>query len=82
MDRRTLHRMLREARVPGGYYVIEGVHEPAPTPVDHLFLRRRGGAWETGVYERGRHEVAARFGTESEACAHLFRLLTGPGGPA
>ncbi|MEW2071417.1 hypothetical protein [Streptomyces sp. NPDC007346] len=76
MDRQTLHAALVEARIPGGYYRIEGVHEPAPTPPDFLFVRRAaGGGWEIGAYERGRDEVLARHPDEAAACAHLLRLL-------
>ncbi|MFK0258989.1 hypothetical protein [Streptomyces sp. NPDC090445] len=79
-ERRRLERALREAGVPAGYYWIEGVHEPAPTPPDFLFLRARPeGGWETGVYERGVFEPVAAHATEGEACAHLRRLLL-PGG--
>ncbi|MEV4430534.1 hypothetical protein ACN9M0_28945 [Streptomyces sp. R-07] len=84
-DRRTLARALREAGVPAAYYWIEGVHEPAPTPPDFVYLRTRPGAggggeggvggWETGVYERGAYEPVATHATEAEACAHLRSLL-------
>ncbi|MFD8973528.1 MULTISPECIES: hypothetical protein [Streptomyces] len=81
-DRHALERALREAGVPAAYYWIEGVHEPAPTPPDFVYLRTRpGGAgggtapWETGVYERGVHEPVATHDTEAEACAHLRTLL-------
>ncbi|MFE4618404.1 hypothetical protein ACFRJ7_20120 [Streptomyces sp. NPDC056747] len=81
-DRHALERALREAGVPAAYYWIEGVHEPAPTPPDFVYLRKRpGGAgggtapWETGVYERGVHEPVATHDTEAEACAHLRTLL-------
>ncbi|MER7699269.1 MULTISPECIES: hypothetical protein [unclassified Streptomyces] len=76
MDRRDLRAALVEAGIPGGYYRIEGVHEPAPTPPDFLFVRRgEDGGWETGAFERGRHEVIARHPDEAAACAHLLRLL-------
>ncbi|MYX11879.1 hypothetical protein GTY67_00360 [Streptomyces sp. SID8374] len=76
MDRQTLNTALVEAGIPGGYYRIEGVHEPAPTPPDFLFLRRAAaGGWETGAYERGKDEVLARHPDEATACAHLLRLL-------
>lgn len=76
MDRRELREALRAAGVVDGYYRIEGVHEPAPTPTDFLFLRQGpGGGWETGAYERGSYEVIARHPSEAQACAHLFRLL-------
>ncbi len=54
MDRRALHAALVEARIPGGYYRIEGVHEPAPTPPDFLFVRRGG----SGGSERSHVAVA------------------------
>ncbi|MFJ7995776.1 hypothetical protein ACIQ7D_01135 [Streptomyces sp. NPDC096310] len=77
MDRHALRAALSAAGVPDGYYRIEGVHEPAPTPVDFLFVRRTAdGAWETGAYERGTSETIARHTSESAACAHLLRLLT------
>ncbi|MFE5211391.1 hypothetical protein [Streptomyces sp. NPDC056600] len=79
MDRAALHAALHAAEVPGGYYRIEGVHEPAPPPVDFLYLRRAPDepeAWETGAYERGRWEPVARHRDESAACVHLLRLLT------
>jgi len=76
VDRQALHTALVEAAIPGGYYRIEGVHEPAPTPPDYLFLRRSAdGGWETGAYERGRDEILARHPDEAAACAHLLRLL-------
>ncbi|MEU5286744.1 hypothetical protein N7925_35090 [Streptomyces sp. CA-278952] len=76
MDRRSLHAALVEARIPGGYYRIEGVHEPVPTPPDFLFVRRGGdGDWETGAFERGTYEVVARHPDEATACAHLLSLL-------
>ncbi|MBK3533542.1 hypothetical protein JHN61_29165 [Streptomyces sp. MBT67] len=76
MDRRALHAALVEARIPGGYYRIEGVHEPVPTPPDFLFVRRSGdGGWETGAYERGTYEVIARHPDEATACSHLLSLL-------
>ncbi|MDI3384932.1 hypothetical protein QIS99_01675 [Streptomyces sp. B-S-A8] len=77
MDRTALRTALAAAGVPDGHYRIEGVHEPAPTPPDFLFLRRSpDGAWETGAYERGLYEVITHHGTEAEACAALLRLLT------
>ncbi|MFI5618006.1 hypothetical protein [Streptomyces sp. NPDC051567] len=76
MDRRELYAALNEAGVAGGYYRIEGVHEPVPTPTDFLFLRRApDGVWETGAYERGLYEVIARHPGEQAACAHLLHLL-------
>ncbi|MEU9201590.1 hypothetical protein [Streptomyces sp. NPDC048332] len=76
MDRRELRDALRAAGVADGYYRIEGVHEPVPTPTDFLFVRQSSdGGWETGAYERGAYEVIARHPAEAQACAHLFRLL-------
>ncbi|MFD4027160.1 hypothetical protein ACFWRV_27155 [Streptomyces sp. NPDC058576] len=76
MDRRALHAALVAARIPGGYYRIEGVHEPAPTPPDFLFVRRApDGGWETGAFERGTYEVITRHPDEAAACAHLLSLL-------
>ncbi|MFD0020526.1 hypothetical protein [Streptomyces sp. NPDC058382] len=76
MERRELRAALSEAGVADGYYRIEGVHEPAPTPPDFLFLRQASdGDWETGAYERGSYEVIARHPDESTACAHLLHLL-------
>ncbi len=76
MDRRALHAALVEARIPGGYYRIEGVHEPVPTPPDFLFVRRGcSGGWETGAFERGTYEVLAHHPDEAAACAHLLGLL-------
>ncbi|QGZ53156.1 MULTISPECIES: hypothetical protein [Streptomyces] len=77
MNRSLLARALREAGVPDGHYWIEGVHEPAPTPPDFVYLRSApdGGGWETGVYERGVHEPVATHATEAEACAHLRGLI-------
>jgi len=81
MDRLELRAALVTAGVADGYYRIEGVHEPAPTPPDFLFLRRAtdsatGGGWETGAYERGTYQVIARHPDEAAACAHLLHLLT------
>ncbi|HWU05702.1 MAG TPA: hypothetical protein VN520_04770 [Streptomyces sp.] len=76
MDRRDLRAALGAAGVADGCYRIEGVHEPAPTPPDFLFLRQTpDGVWETGAYERGRYGVIARHPDEAAACAHLLRLL-------
>lgn len=77
MDRHRLRAALRASGVPDGYYVIEGVHEPAPTPPDFLYLRQTpDGVWETGAYERGTHHPVARHTAEAAACAHLLRMLT------
>ncbi|KAA6223632.1 hypothetical protein CP973_18430 [Streptomyces albofaciens JCM 4342] len=76
-NRRALQAALRTAGVAEGHYRIEGVHEPAPTPPDFLFLRQApDGAWETGVYERGVHHVITRHRSEEAACEHLLRMLT------
>ncbi|MEU8542122.1 hypothetical protein AB0C52_19390 [Streptomyces sp. NPDC048717] len=74
--RRELARALREAGVPGGHYWIEGVHEPAPTPPDFVYLRSApdGSGWETGVYERGAYHPVGRYADEAAACAG-FRTL-------
>ncbi|GHC53717.1 hypothetical protein GCM10010349_19930 [Streptomyces flavofungini] len=60
MDARQLASALQQAGVADGYYWIEGVHEPTPTPPDFAYLRRERagkpeeeGAWEVGVHERG-----------------------------
>ncbi|MEU9298790.1 hypothetical protein [Streptomyces sp. NPDC048266] len=81
-DRRALDQALREAGAPEAYYWIEGVHEPAPTPPDFVYLRTdpAGGGWEIGVYERGAYEPVATHATEAEACAHLRSLLGDQGG--
>ncbi|MEU8912055.1 hypothetical protein [Streptomyces nigrescens] len=77
MDRHELRAALTAAGVADGYYRIEGVHEPVPTPPDFLYLRRTAdGAWETGAYERGTYRPIARHPGEEAACAHLWRLLT------
>ncbi|MFJ9037104.1 hypothetical protein ACIRF8_11025 [Streptomyces sp. NPDC102406] len=76
MDVHTLGEALRRAGVPAAYYWVEGVHEPAPTPPDFLYLRRTSdGAWETGAYERGAHRPISAHPSEQEACAHLLSLL-------
>ncbi|MFH8516200.1 hypothetical protein ACH4CE_14000 [Streptomyces gelaticus] len=76
MNRRELHAALSRAGVADGYYRIEGVHEPVPTPTDFLFLRQASdGVWETGAYERGTYEIIARHPSEQDACGHLLRLL-------
>ncbi|EPH39572.1 hypothetical protein ABT390_05490 [Streptomyces aurantiacus] len=78
MDVHELRAALRAAGVPDGYYWIEGVHEPAPTPPDFAYLRKdRDGAWETGTYERGQHHALGRDTDEAEGCARLLRLLSG-----
>ncbi|MFF9012320.1 hypothetical protein ACF09C_05005 [Streptomyces sp. NPDC014870] len=75
MNRAELARALRAAGVPEEQFWIEGVHEPAPTPPDFLYLRfLPDGLWEVGVYERGRHEPVAVHATEAEACAHVRDL--------
>ncbi|MET8685488.1 hypothetical protein ABZV77_14835 [Streptomyces sp. NPDC004732] len=77
MDVREAAAALRDARVADGYYWIDGVHEPAPTPPDFVYLRRvEGGEWEVGTYERGVHQPLARYADEAAACAHLLRQLT------
>lgn len=76
MERHELRAALVAAGVADGYYRIEGVHEPVPTPSDFLYLRRApDGVWETGAYERGTYEVLARHPDEAAACRHLLRLL-------
>ncbi|MGW7023148.1 hypothetical protein ACWGGS_27900 [Streptomyces decoyicus] len=79
MDRHELRAALIAAGVADGYYRIEGVHEPGPTPPDFLYLRRArngAGAWETGAYERGTYQLISHHPSEEAACAHLLRLLT------
>ncbi|MCF3120960.1 MULTISPECIES: hypothetical protein [Streptomyces] len=77
MDVRELAAALRAARVSDGYYWIEGVHEPTPTPTDFLYLRRiEDGEWEVGAYEQGTRHPFARHQDESVACAHLMSQLT------
>ncbi|WP_055563568.1 hypothetical protein [Streptomyces atriruber] len=80
MDVRAAAAALRAAGVADGYYWIDGVHEPAPTPPDFVYLRRvdgvEGEEWEVGTYERGVHQPLARYADESAACAHLLRQLT------
>ncbi|APY84905.1 hypothetical protein DCW30_00855 [Streptomyces alfalfae] len=78
MDVSALLSALRSARVADGYYWIEGVHEPAPTPPDFVYLRRAAddGTWEVGTYERGARHPLTRHGDEASACAHMLRLLT------
>ncbi|WP_306333178.1 hypothetical protein [Streptomyces sp. KL118A] len=83
MDVGAVAAALRAAGVADGYYWIDGVHEPAPTPPDFVYLRRvdgaeggEGGEWEVGTYERGVHQPLARYADESAACAHLLRQLT------
>ncbi|MEU6883258.1 hypothetical protein [Streptomyces sp. NPDC046712] len=76
MNRSALARALRAAGVPDGHYWIEGVHEPAPTPPDFVYLRsREDGGWEVGVYERGAYEPVGTHATEAEACAHFRTLI-------
>lgn len=82
MDVREAEAALRAAGVADGYYWIDGVHEPSPTPPDFVYLRRvgggewEGGEWEVGTYERGAHQPLARYGDEAVACADLLRRLT------
>ncbi|MFI8933913.1 hypothetical protein ACIG3E_40365 [Streptomyces sp. NPDC053474] len=77
MDVHALRSALRAADVADGYYWIEGVHEPAPTPPDFAYLRGDGqGAWELGTYERGEWHPLARGLDEGEACRRMLRLLT------
>ncbi|MFE9252793.1 hypothetical protein [Streptomyces sp. NPDC007088] len=83
MDRTALVGALRAAGLPDTVYWVEGVHEPAPTPPDFLYLRAvrpaggAGGAWETGAFERGDWQPVARHDTEAAGCAHLRHLLLG-----
>ena len=59
-------------------FQLEGVHEREPIPPDFWFLRRDArGRWEVGPYERGSYDVRAVFDSEADACAALFRALTG-----
>ncbi|MEU6122172.1 hypothetical protein [Streptomyces sp. NPDC047123] len=77
MDVREAAATLRAAHVADGYYWIEGVHEPTPTPPDFVYLRATGdGAWEVGIYERGTRHPLARHTDEATACAHLLHQLT------
>ncbi|CAM5580937.1 hypothetical protein SALBM135S_02712 [Streptomyces alboniger] len=77
MDVPALLSALRAARVADGYYWLEGVHEPTPTPPDFVYLRGADdGAWEVGTYERGAHHPLTLHGDEASACAHVLRLLT------
>ncbi|WP_030671651.1 hypothetical protein [Streptomyces sp. NRRL B-1347] len=77
MDVHALRSALRATSVADGYYWIEGVHEPAPTPPDFVYLRGDGpGAWEVGTYERGERHPLARGLDEGEACRRMLRLLT------
>ncbi|AEN08178.1 MULTISPECIES: hypothetical protein [unclassified Streptomyces] len=76
MDRHGLRSALIAAGVPDGYYRVEGVHEPVPTPPDFLFVRQApDGTWETGAYERGVYDAFARHPDEETACRHLLHLL-------
>ncbi|MFH8294742.1 hypothetical protein [Streptomyces sp. NPDC018059] len=77
MDVRELRAALKDAHVADGYYWIEGIHEPAPTPPDFVYLRRGDdGAWEVGTYERGARHPLARHRDEGAACDDLLRRLT------
>ncbi|MFI7320918.1 hypothetical protein [Streptomyces venezuelae] len=77
MDASEAAAALRAAGIADGYYWIDGVHEPSPTPPDFVYLRRIGGGeWEVGTYERGVHQPLAHYRDEAAACAHLLRQLT------
>ncbi|SBT50307.1 hypothetical protein [Micromonospora auratinigra] len=82
MDRYEVRAALLAAGQSPDAFALEGVHEHQPVPPDFWFLRRSpGGGWEIGSYERGRYEVRMAFGTEAEACAALYTVLTGRPAP-
>ncbi|KXK58435.1 hypothetical protein AWW66_29805 [Micromonospora rosaria] len=78
MDRYEVRDALAAHGLPPAAFEIEGVHTPVPAVPDYWFLRRGpAGGWEVGAYERGEYDVRLRTGSEAEACAFLFRALTG-----
>ncbi|MFG3710746.1 hypothetical protein [Micromonospora sp. NPDC047730] len=78
MDRHEVRSALLATGMSPDAFELEGVHEHVPVPPDFWFLRRSsGGRWEIGAYERGRYDVRLVFDTEAEACAGLWRALTG-----
>ncbi|WP_434742382.1 hypothetical protein [Micromonospora sp. SH-82] len=78
MNRYEVRDALLAAGTPRHAFVIDGVDEPVPPPPDHWFLRRHdSGDWEVGAYERGEHDVRLRTPSEADACALLYRALTG-----
>lgn len=77
MDRYALTEALLTAGLPPGSFVVAGVHEPDPPPLDCWFLRGAPGHWEIGPYERGRAEVRETYVQEADACARLLAILTG-----
>ncbi|MER7416798.1 hypothetical protein ABT346_08435 [Micromonospora peucetia] len=83
MDRHEVRDALLATGMSPDAFELEGVHEHVPVPPDFWFLRRSpGGRWEIGAYERGRYDVRLVFDTEEEACAALWRALTGRPAPA
>ncbi|GAB3948897.1 hypothetical protein [Micromonospora vulcania] len=82
MDRREVRDALLAAGLSPDAFEVQGVHEHAPVPPDFWFLRRSSGTgWEVGAYERGTYDVRQVFDTEQEACALLWRALTGRPAP-
>ncbi|MFI7210460.1 hypothetical protein [Micromonospora maritima] len=82
MDRHQVRAALFAAGLSPDAFELEGVHEHVPVPPDFWFLRRAAAeGWEIGLYERGTYDVRQRFATEEEACAGLFRALTGRPAP-
>ncbi|MEV4479928.1 hypothetical protein AB0K04_12970 [Micromonospora coxensis] len=82
MNRHEVRNALMKAGLSPDAFELEGVHEHVPLPPDFWFLRRSaGGGWEIGLYERGTYDVRFGFDTEEEACAGLWRALTGRPAP-
>ncbi|MFY1685818.1 hypothetical protein [Micromonospora sp.] len=78
MDRHELRNALFATGISPDAFELEGVHEHVPLPPDFWFLRRcADGRWEIGAYERGVYDVRLTYDTEQEACAGLWRALTG-----
>ncbi|MEU5939149.1 hypothetical protein ABZ807_08140 [Micromonospora sp. NPDC047548] len=82
MDRHEVRNALLTTGLSPDAFELEGVHEHVPVPPDFWFLRRSsGGRWEIGLYERGTRDVRQVFDTEEQACAGLWRALTGRPAP-
>ncbi|MER6593083.1 hypothetical protein ABT214_14770 [Micromonospora purpureochromogenes] len=83
MDRHEVRNALLATGLSPEAFELEGVHEHVPVPPDFWFLRgASGGRWEIGLYERGTRDVRQVFDTEEEACAGLWRALTGRPAPS
>ncbi|WP_392675491.1 hypothetical protein [Streptomyces sp. LN785] len=75
MDRAELADRLRREGVPDALYEIPGIHS-VPVQLDAYYvLRPEADAWLVVLRQRGEDSVMASFGTEAEACRHLYDTI-------